>query len=97
MDAWTQNDFVSDFRVNSSFTIAPNAALFTYTSDLVDPDSHYSDYRAYIGPNLEGESVSADTLEPAGVFLLAIGALVLFAARGVQRRVANARQYGAGA
>lgn len=88
LDAWAQNDQVTGFAVNSMFTVAPNAALFTYGSGFVDPATPFSDYRVYIGPNLETPSPAATVPEPASLWLLALaaGALLL-----IRKRAAGAR------
>lgn len=83
-DAWTQNDLLTDLSVNPAFTIGPDAARFSYGPDLVDPDSHYSDYMLYAGPNLEGAPVASATPEPADILLLALGLPILFLVRKIR-------------
>ncbi|HSU30713.1 MAG TPA: DUF4082 domain-containing protein [Bryobacteraceae bacterium] len=81
MDSWTVNDLVNDFAVNPAFTIGPNAARFSYGTELVDPDSHFSDYLVYSGPNLEGQELISATPEPASFLLVAIAASILLISR----------------
>ena len=96
LDAFTVNDDVSNFTVNPEFTIGANAALFSYGPDLVDPDSHFSDYLVYAGPNLEGVPgdpppndpgpSNAAAPEPASGLLLAFALPALLLARRVKQR-----------
>ncbi len=81
LDSWTVNDDVSGFAVDPAFTIGQNAALFSYGSELVDPDSHFSDYQVYSGPNLEGQESTFATPEPASFLLVALAACTLFISR----------------
>jgi hypothetical protein len=71
-DSYTENDDVCDFAVNPNFNIPANEALFadnTGSSGFVYPTSHFADYVAYAGPNLEG----SDAPEPASLVLLSAG------------------------
>ena len=77
LDSWTANDYVSGLAVNPAFTVGLDAARFFYGPDLVDPESHFSDYLVYSGPNLEGATVP----EPADALLVALGVGMLFAFR----------------
>jgi Domain of unknown function (DUF4082) len=77
-DAYTTNEHVSGFAVDPAFTIGANAARYDYVSEFAYPTSHYSDYRAYIGPNLQGDVV---TPEPQAAALLGLGMCGLLAAR----------------
>jgi hypothetical protein len=92
LDAYTVNDFVTNFAVNPTFTVDCNAALYTYSPTLVYPETHYQDhdYRVYIGPNLEGDSVCTAP-EPAALLLLSVGVLILFVARRARRSVVDAK------
>ena len=86
LDPWTANDYVSGFVVNPAFTVGADAGRFFYGPTLVDPDSHFSDYLVYSGPNLEGSAVP----EPAGGLLLALGVGMLIAFA----RIRSARNQG---
>ncbi|HEY1214928.1 MAG TPA: DUF4082 domain-containing protein [Bryobacteraceae bacterium] len=90
MDSWTINDFVNNFTVNSAFTIGPNAARFSYGAELVDPDSHFSDYLVYSGPNLAGQELISATPEPASFLLVALAGCTLL----VSRQLRKAKQSG---
>lgn len=90
VDSWTNNDLVNDFAVNPAFTVGPNAARFSYGTELVDPDSHFSDYLVYSGPNLAGQEIISATPEPASFLLMAIAACTLL----VSRKLRTARQVG---
>jgi hypothetical protein len=90
MDSWTINDFVNDFTVNSAFTIGQNAARFSYGTELVDPDSHFSDYLVYSGPNLAGHELISATPEPASFLLVALAGCTLL----VSRLLRKAKQSG---
>jgi hypothetical protein len=87
-DSWTVNNYVSGFNVNPEFTIGADAALFSYGSGLVEPTSHFSDYRVYAGPNLSGTSVNTTTPEPGTLALvgLAMTMLLVAAARRASSR-----------
>lgn len=100
LDGFTVNDDVSNFAVNPAFTIGANAALYSYGSELVDPDSHYSDYLVYAGPNLEGSPAdppandpgpsNATAPEPASGLLLALALPALLVARRMKQRPRHA-------
>jgi hypothetical protein len=90
MDRWTVNDVVNDFAVSPVFTIGPNAARFSYGTELVDPDSHFSDYLVYSGPNLAGQKLISATPEPASFLLVALAASILL----VSRQLRTATQLG---
>jgi Domain of unknown function (DUF4082) len=80
LDPWTLSNYVSGFAVNPAFTVGPDAARFFYGPNLVDPESHFSDYLVYAGPNLDGSPVP----EPADALLFALGAGMLIAFRSVR-------------
>ncbi len=53
-----------------SINIGPNAAMFSSSSSLVDPTTHYSDFTLYAGPNFEIADTT-QTPEPASAALIA--------------------------
>jgi uncharacterized protein DUF4082 len=87
LDPWTVNDDVSGFAVDPNFTVGIDAARFFYGPNLVDPDSHFSDYLVYAGPNLEGSAIP----EPASALLVALAAAMLIAFHSIKSR-ANLRK-----
>jgi hypothetical protein len=54
----------------SSISIGPNAAMFSSSSSLIDPTTHYSNYTLYAGPNFEIADTT-QTPEPASAGLIA--------------------------
>jgi hypothetical protein len=90
-DAWTIDDYVDGFAVDPAFTIGPDAARFDYTSTFIDPTSHFSDYGAYIGPNLRGEDATAPVPEPETSILLLLGIAIVFTAQCVVRNATSSR------
>jgi Domain of unknown function (DUF4082) len=89
-DRWTVNEQVDGFAVSAAFTIGPDAARFSYGTELVDPASHFSDYLVYAGPNLEGQELISATPEPASFLLVAIALSIL----PVSRQLRTFRQLG---
>jgi hypothetical protein len=84
-DSWTINNFVNGFTVNPAFTVGENAARFSYSTDLVYPESHFSSYVVYAGPNLDGQESNQEsncvTPEPASILLVPFAGLALLMVR----------------